>query len=108
MTSREPAHWTKATFFGASPSEGRWIFPPVGPLFEARRSIWTFEITFGSVPPPSSGSLSSGYACQPVATTTEPTSRVSSRSFASRSMASYSHASTQAWQPSGQASRSRV
>ena len=48
--SREPAHWTQTTSLGTLPSDGRRIWPPVGPSGRSISSNCRPSITSGIAP----------------------------------------------------------
>ena len=50
--SREPTHWMKTTLWGSLPSEGRLMWPSVGPEADSRRSYCREVMTSGYLPPP--------------------------------------------------------
>ena len=50
--SREPTHWMNTMFLGSMPSEGRWMWPPVGPEADIMRSYCRLVMTSGYAPPP--------------------------------------------------------
>ncbi len=84
----------KAALSTGFPSEGRRIFPFVGPLGAASRSIMTLVITFEYLPPPRLSSLAPSYGSHPVAKMTAPTLRIIVFPVIVRSIALYLQTST--------------
>lgn len=50
--SREPTHWMNTTLLGSLPSDGRLMWPPVGPEADMMRSYWSEVMTSGYWPAP--------------------------------------------------------